>query len=741
MQGVTCDACCLQGGVNLAQWLVNEPDVAEHELQSYSKGFVKFWRDQRAEYWKEVAQAEKEFDEQQGSSKGLDHSDEHFSQPPMRQVAKAGYADKAFVGEVVKYGEMVQAVYDTLETKDVFSRFFGGCMAGAMREGSTLGDNNRKFINVGEAAAKYKIVKQIEADSGAYKLVIKEGRNYVGFIAEGPAGTSQPGDDSVVDLAVVFRGTITQDEWLQDAKVLQVRWNKGSATKQSPRIFLRALPFQPTGGAFTGALGLSLLLLWGLDAATGSLPAGVAAVNHWVSSLLSPAAGSAPGFLQGLIISAASFLQELLGVRINADTGPLPFSLALATGVWLVNGFARARTAHPNHWLRDIRTLVMAVVPWTVYGLRLTADTLVSSLAGFKGDPLVSYGFKQMYADAKDNADGDSQLLPASPRLTILLTLTELLQQYSQQGKDGKMVRSIHVTGHSLGGALASLCAYDLSTAGAEAVAAEQDPLASDEFKAVESETGLRSKTAAQRIRFMSAVWRIKQQRGFQAVPVVAGITFAAPRVGNAAYANAFKARSLIDPLTVAEPLFDSSYNGSLLGQLGAVFRDRIWLLLKHIWYTVGLDDTAMDLARRAAEQKKDNAAAPVMGGMLRVVNVHDVVPDLPSAVRVPFFRYVHGGQELLLNSLHVPYYRAGQFTGAAIGARHNLEQYLHTLDPTRDQALVNKSDDVLLSSYRVPSNWWSPRPNRGMVCATVGGKGVWVRKEVLDDMPQQQGQ
>lgn len=74
MQGVTCDACCLQGGVNLAQWLVNEPDVAEDELQSYSKGFVKFWRDQRAEYWKEVAQAEKEFDEQQGSSKGLDVS-------------------------------------------------------------------------------------------------------------------------------------------------------------------------------------------------------------------------------------------------------------------------------------------------------------------------------------------------------------------------------------------------------------------------------------------------------------------------------------------------------------------------------------------------------------------------------------------------------------------------------------------------------------------------------------------
>jgi hypothetical protein len=52
---------------------------------------------------------------------------------------------------------VLQAVYDTLETKDVYSRFFGGCMAGAMMEGSTLGDNNIKFINVGEAAAKYTV--------------------------------------------------------------------------------------------------------------------------------------------------------------------------------------------------------------------------------------------------------------------------------------------------------------------------------------------------------------------------------------------------------------------------------------------------------------------------------------------------------------------------------------------------------------------------------------------------------
>jgi hypothetical protein len=56
--------------------------------------------------------------------------------------------------------------------------------------------------------------------------------------------------------------------------VLQVRWNNGSAIAQSPRIFLRALPFQPTGKAFAGTLALSLLALWAIKAKTGALPAG-----------------------------------------------------------------------------------------------------------------------------------------------------------------------------------------------------------------------------------------------------------------------------------------------------------------------------------------------------------------------------------------------------------------------------------------------------------------------------------
>jgi hypothetical protein len=41
-------------------------------------------------------------------------------------------------------------------------------------------------------------------------------------------------------------------------------------------------------------------------------------------------------------------------------------------------------------------------------------------------------------------------------------------------------------------------------------------------------------------------------------LPVVGVVTFAAPRVGNKAYAQSFKGRSLMNPLQVAEPLNDS---------------------------------------------------------------------------------------------------------------------------------------------------------------------------------------
>jgi hypothetical protein len=74
--------------------------------------------------------------------------------------------------------------------------------------------------------------------------------------------------------------------------------------------------------------------------------------------------------------------------------------------------------------------------------------------------------------------------------------------------------------------------------------------------------------------------------------------------------------------------------------------------------------------------------------------------------------------------------------TAAYVFAHDLPQQYLHTLDPTRPQALVNKSDDVLLSSYGVPTCWWDPVPNRGMVCDDISGR--WMRKEQLEELNAQ---
>ena len=63
------------------------------------------------------------------------------------------------------------------------------------------------------------VQRLLYADSGAYKLVRsdKKKKNFVGFIAveQGvPAGRG-------ADVAVVWRGTITRDEWIQVRPVLR----------------------------------------------------------------------------------------------------------------------------------------------------------------------------------------------------------------------------------------------------------------------------------------------------------------------------------------------------------------------------------------------------------------------------------------------------------------------------------------------------------------------------------------
>ncbi|XP_047169023.1 phospholipase A1-Igamma3, chloroplastic [Vigna umbellata] len=133
---------------------------------------------------------------------------------------------------------------------------------------------------------------------------------------------------------------------------------------------------------------------------------------------------------------------------------------------------------------------------------------------------------------------------------------------------------------------------------------------------------------------------------------------------------------------------------------------------------------------------------------VLRVVNVHDVVPTVPGIITNEKFRfqkyiedalsfpwsYAHVGTEIALDHTESPFVKGN----VDLVSAHNLEVHLHLVDgyhgkekrfclaSKRDIALVNKSCDFLRSEYGVPPNWRQDE-NKGMV---RGRDGRWVLPE-----------
>lgn len=133
---------------------------------------------------------------------------------------------------------------------------------------------------------------------------------------------------------------------------------------------------------------------------------------------------------------------------------------------------------------------------------------------------------------------------------------------------------------------------------------------------------------------------------------------------------------------------------------------------------------------------------------VLRVVNVHDKVPNVPGIFANEKFQhqkyieetlsfpwsYAHVGVELALDHKRSPFLKqTGDF-----GCAHNLEAILHLVDgyhgregrfslaTKRDIALVNKSCDFLKAEYGVPP-YWRQDENKGMVRSR---DGRWVLPE-----------
>ncbi|XVF32462.1 hypothetical protein REPUB_Repub17cG0085000 [Reevesia pubescens] len=140
---------------------------------------------------------------------------------------------------------------------------------------------------------------------------------------------------------------------------------------------------------------------------------------------------------------------------------------------------------------------------------------------------------------------------------------------------------------------------------------------------------------------------------------------------------------------------------------------------------------------------------------VLRVVNVHDIVPKSPGlffnenvlpmlmklAEGLPWI-YSHVGVELALDHKISPFLKqTGDLTCA-----HNLEAHLHLLDgyhgkghrfvlaSGRDPALVNKASDFLKDHYLVPP-YWRQDENKGMI-RNKDGRWMQPERPKLDDHP-----
>ncbi|MBA0845848.1 hypothetical protein Goarm_023118 [Gossypium armourianum] len=141
---------------------------------------------------------------------------------------------------------------------------------------------------------------------------------------------------------------------------------------------------------------------------------------------------------------------------------------------------------------------------------------------------------------------------------------------------------------------------------------------------------------------------------------------------------------------------------------------------------------------------------------VLRVVNVHDIVPKSPGlffnenvspllmkmAERLPW-SYSHVGVELSLDHKNSPFLKE---TGD-LSCAHNLEALLHLLDgyhgkghrfvlaSGRDPALVNKASDFLKDHYLVPP-YWRQYENKGMV-RNEDGRWMQPERPKLDNHPE----
>jgi len=318
-------------------------------------------------------------------------------------------------------------------------------------------------------------------------------------------------------------------------------------------------------------------------------------------------------------------------------------------------------------------------------------------------------GFASIYRDKLQNMEQFKEVTMA-PREVVHHYIDKM---YETVLRPEQRIRSITTVGHSLGGALATLSAYDI----ARYVRGKPDP-----------REGHRSDSP----------------------PQVSCFAFAPPRVGNAAFAEDMKALGV--------RLLRIVNRGDVVPIIPGIIQSKLWSVID-----LKQEEVPPQFSNDPAVQAK-NAELPLLMEKLPLLNQWAYM-DVGQTL------WLDSTKSKVLERTDISMTDAARLVGGQLlkmsaqdslvdklGARHNLEVYLWLLATQyrgrqapasaeeevsgafegRDLALVNKSDDVLLpevaEKYGVPPRWWKPEKYQGL---KRGEDGKWqeARNEWLDQL------
>lgn len=562
--------------------------------------------------------------------------------------------------EIIRYGEFAQVCYDAFDFNQ-HSLYCGSCKY-----------NRRSlFEKVDKGGCGYEVTKYLYATS---KLDLpkffkkserdEEGRwsrdsNWIGYVAvcTDEAEVKRIGRR---DILIAWRGTVTATEWVDDLMTTQVPANIELAMSR------------PLNNPF-------------VNAPTSRSQNPLATVKPAYASSRSPSSSvelaSDHGPFSDMKLASTSPNTELAachsrpqdgeGINVKVGNG----SGASNTAPYLAAAHKPASAASAAVNEKDVNQDGKAENDVKYNGMQLRHDQPAAICNGDLSEVVkVESGFLSLYSSSK----ASSRFNKLSAGQQVAMEVKRLLQKY-----EGEEI-SITITGHSLGAALALLCAYDIAAnvAAPPNIAAQPNttPITTRVVAAAASEPLVATNPCKSQLNVAKPP-EAAAKKG-ESCPVITVFSFAGPRVGN----RALKRR---------------------MEELGV----------------------------RVLRVVNQHDCVPKVPGVLFNEHSPKVWPNTSG--------YHHVGKELLIDFDLSPHLRHTR----DLASHHNLEAHLHVLDGFhgfarpfqsvfgRNPILVNKSSDFLRKEAFIPPSWWQ-ESNKGLIKDPLSGQWVLATRE-YDHLPE----